>query len=114
MSYILGAVTLPNPKKFTREFVETTAENLLINGTSTKKVENRKEIFTLEFSNLTVAQVNSIMSEYEMNLIRQFTVTETNLAISATDVLINVKDREYQQSGRDYRENITLVLTEVL
>lgn len=114
MSFQLGNITLPYPKKFTRQFVETSAENLLMEGKTTKRVENRKERFTLEFQHLTSAEVNSILSEYELNIVRTFAVTETSLSISVTDVLVDVKDREYSASGDLYRENLTLILTEVL
>lgn len=114
MSFTLGNITLPYPKRFTREFVETGAENLLMEGKTTKRVENRKEVFVLEYQNLTRAQVNSILSEYELDSVRTFTVNETNLSITATDVLIDVKGREYPPSGVLYRENLILVLTEVI
>ena len=114
MSFQLGNITLPYPKKFTRQFIETATENLLMEGKTTKRVENRKERFTLEFQHLTPTEVNSILSEYELDMVRDFTVTETNLAISATGVLIDVRGREYPASGELYRENLTLVLTEVI
>jgi hypothetical protein len=114
MTYLLGGVTLPNPKSFTRKFLETGAENLIIEGKTTKRVENRKEQFTLNYTNLTVAEVNNILSEYELNSVRDFSVTETNLSISSTPVLIDVMDREYVPAGESYRENLTLVLTEVI
>ena len=113
MAYILGSTTLPGPKKFTREFIETGAENLLMEGKTTRKIQNRKEKFILEFQNLTSAQVNSILSEYELDAVRTFQVTETNLTIGPTDVLIDVQDREYPPTGTFYRENLVLVLMEV-
>ncbi len=113
MSFILGDVTLPNPKKFTREFIETGVENLLIEGKTTKRVENRKERFILEYQHLTTAQVNSILSEYQLEQVRTFTANDTNLDISATPVLIDIANRNYPLSGALYRENLTLVLTEV-
>lgn len=113
MSYTLGAITLPRPKKFTRDFIEKGAENLLIEGKTTKRIENRKERFTLEFQFLTIAQVNSITSEYELDMVRSFTVDEDNLSIGPTDVLIDIKKREYPQTGKTYREDLVLVLTEV-
>lgn len=112
MSFQLGNITLPYPKKFTRQFIETGAENLLMEGKTTKRVENRKEQFTLEFQYLTPAEVNSILSEYELDAMRTFTVTETNLSVGPTDVLVDIKDREYPLSGKLYRENLTLVLKE--
>jgi len=113
MSYILGNVTLPQPKSFARRFIEKGRENLLIEGKSTKRVENRKEKFVLVFLNLTRAQMNSILSEYELEEVRSFQVTEPYLAISATDVLIDIAGREYVKSGGQYRQNLTLILTEI-
>ncbi len=113
MAYTLGNITLPNPKKLTREFIETGAENLLMEGKTTKRVENRKERFILEYQHLTPAQVNSILSEYQLLLVRSFTINETNLSIGPTDVLIDIQNREYPASGKLYRENLTLILTEV-
>lgn len=111
--YQLGNITLPNPKKVVRKFIETGSGNLLIEGTTTKRVENRKEVFILSFQHLTQTQVNSILSEFELNTVRTFTVTDTNLNIPATDVLIDISTREYPKSGALYRENLDLVLTEV-
>ena len=112
--FILGAITLPNPKSFTRKFIETSSENLLMQGKTTKRTENRKEQFTLVFQELTQAQVNSILSEYELEAVRSFQVTETNLTIAATDVLVDISPRNYPLSGKAYREEFTLILTEVL
>lgn len=113
MAYILGNITLPYPKKVTREFIETGAENLLIEGKNTKRVENRKERFVLEFQHLTASQVNAILSEFQIGDVRNFEVTETNLDISSTPVLIDISEREYPASGNLYRENLNLILTEV-
>lgn len=114
MSFTLGNLTLLYPKKFTREFIETSAGNLLIEGISTKRVQNRKERFTLEYQHLTPAEVNAILSEFELDMVRTFTVNETNLSIGPTDVLIDVINRNYPASGDLYRENLTLILTEVI
>ena len=113
MSFIIGNVTLPNPKRFSREFIETSASNLLIEGTTTKRVENRKERFTLEYQHLTPAEVNSILSEFNLEIVRTFTVNETNLTIGPTDVLIDISTRDYPASGALYRENLSLILTEI-
>ena len=113
MAYILGGLTLPNPKRFSRQFIEASALNLTALGKTTKNVINRKERFTLVYQYLTQAQVNSILSEYELEIVRTFQVTETNLTIAATDVLIDVNSRDYPPSGTEYGEHLTLILTEV-
>ncbi len=114
MAYILGALTLLQPKSFRREFIETSAGNLLMLGKSTKRQENRKERFILTYQNLTPAEVSSILAEYNLNETRSFESTETDLPIAATQVLIDVKGRTYPPTGIAYREDLTLILTEVL
>ncbi len=114
MAYTLGALTLLNPKSFRRDFIETSAGNLTIRGKSVKRVENRKERFTLTYQNLTNAQVSSIMAEYNLNTVRTFTVTETELPIAATQVLVDVKTINYPLTGTEYRQDLTLTLTEIL
>jgi hypothetical protein len=112
ISFLLGAITLPNPKSFAREFVETSARNRTAEGKETERVENRKERFILVFQELTQAQAANILSEYQLGEVRSFQVTEANLTIAATDVLVDVSPREYQP-GRGYRENLSLILTEI-
>ena len=114
MSFILGDTILPQPKSFTRSFIETSQENLLMEGKTTKRTENRKEKFTLVFQELTQAQVNNIFSEYQLEVVRTFQVTEANLTIAATDVLVDISPRVYPLSAKAYRENLTLILTEII
>lgn len=113
MAYLLGEKTLPNPKSFRRQFIETGAENLLIDGKTTKRVENRKEKFILVYQNLTPSEANDILSEYELEEVRTFQVTEVNLSIGPTNVLVDVVNREYPLTGKEYRQSLTLILTEV-
>lgn len=114
MSYQLGSITLPYPKKITRSFVETAVENLTLFGKTTKRLTNRKEQYTLEYLNLTQAEINAILAIYELEEVVQFIVSETNLTIGPTDVLIDIRGLEYPPSAEQYRENMTLILTEVL
>jgi hypothetical protein len=113
MSYTLGSITLKNPVKFTRQPLEISSENTSIEGRSTKDIFCRKEQFSLEFRALTQAQVSEIMSEYNLLTTRNFTVSETNLTIAATPVHIDIKNRSFYK-GDEYREDLTLLLTEVI
>ena len=114
MAYLLGAQTLLIPKSFRREFIETSASNLLINAKTTKRVENRKERFTLTYQNLTAAETAGILSEYNLNKTRLFQVTESDLTIAATKVHIDVLTRNYPLTGKAYRHDLKLILTEVI
>ena len=111
--YQLGSLELSAPKEFVREFIETGAANSLIQGKTTRRTENRKEKFTLTYLNLSQAEVDSILSIFNLGEVVAFTSTEDNLSISATNVLINVTDRQYVKSGGLYRQNLKLVLMEV-
>jgi len=114
MPFTLGNTTLPKPTEFIREFIETEAENLLITGETTRNVESRKEQFTLIFNNLSQDKVNEILSEYQLKTCRTFTVDETYLSIPATDVLIYIDSRQYPPTAKDFLENITISLLEVI
>lgn len=114
MAYLLGDITLPNPKRFERRTVEMSKVNDTINGTTKKDIVNRKEQFVLDYTNLTQAQVASILSEYNTQITREFEVTESNLTISATEVHIDIPGRAYNTKGDQYREDLTLILTEVI
>lgn len=113
MSYILNGLTLPQPKSFKRSFIEMAQSNLTITGTTTRKISHRKEIFTLKFQHLTQSQVNSLLSLYQLDDILTFESTESNLTIAQTDVLLDLPDRKYPMSAKEWREDITIILTEV-
>lgn len=114
MSFILGQLTLPNPLDFTRDIIETQRLNLLLNATTTRNFINRKERFTLRFHHLTRTIVNSILAEFELNAVRDFSVSEPNMTISSTRVLIEIEGREYVTKGPEFRENLKLILTEII
>ena len=113
MSFSLGDLTLPAPKSVTREFIETGAENFLIEGKTTKRTENRKEKFILTFQNLSKSVADSILAIFNLGEVVNFTSTETNFTVSATPVLVNVFDRHYVKSGGAYRQNLKLALMEI-
>ncbi len=113
MGYILGGITLPQPKKLKREFVEVSQSNATITGRTTKKIVNRKEVYTLGFEYLTQAIVNSLMSIYQLQQVVSFQITEDNLSVGPIDVLVDLPTRIYPASAKEWRENLSIVLTEV-
>ena len=114
MSYILDGLTLPRPVGFTRKQVETGITHNLLDGTTKRDVTNRKEQYILEFQRLTQAEVTSIVAKYNLQTTLNFSVTETNLTISSTECHVDISDRQYNTGGNEYREDIVLVLTEVV
>lgn len=113
MAWTLGSTTLPNPRGFRRRFVEKSVYHEMINGTSKKDISNRKERFELMFTRISQATVASILAEYELKQALSFAVTDGDLSIAATDVHLDISGRDYNTKGSEFREDITLVLTEV-
>jgi hypothetical protein len=113
MSFILGPITLLNPKRYTKSIIEVGTEHLLIYGKTTKHYQGRKYQHILEYLYLTQAQINSITSLFEQGNIVSFSVNDGSLLVNPVDVLIEIKDRSFPPTGKLYREHITIVLTEV-
>ena len=113
MAYLLGATTLPNPTDFSREFIEVSAENVSLEGRTTKDIFKRKERFILTFQKLTPTIVDNILSEFNAETTKDFEVTEANLTIAATPVHITFTPRDYMK-GEEYRSGFILILTEVI
>lgn len=114
MSYTLGSITLPNPKSFSRTLIESGASVITLNGRTKRDIINRKERYVLGYEMLSQTNVNLILSEYNLQQARYFTVSETNLTIPSTLVHIDIADREYNTKGVSYREDFNLILTEVI
>ena len=114
MPYTLGGVTLPQPKSLTREFIEVANENITLLGKTTKNILHRKEKYALSFVNLSREVVDNILSEYTLDMVRSFTVDDTNMSIGPVDVLIDITDRTYPPVGKQYVENFSIILTEVI
>lgn len=114
MAWLLGSITLPNPSAFARDVIERSQKIITLNNTTKKDITGRKEVYTLGFQMLTQSEVNSILSEYDLQTTRNFQVTETNLTIASTPVHIEIQRRGYNTPGDQYREDVTLVLEEVI
>lgn len=113
MSLTLGNITLPNPVNIKQETVQIASENLLLDGRTTKKIIHTKYRYVLDFQHLTQMEVNAILAEYELQETRTFQSTETYMPVTARDVHIDIAGRTIQEKGTEFRENLTLILTEV-
>jgi len=113
MSWTLGSTTLPNPKTFNRRFLEKSVYHDMINGTSKKDITSKKEQFLIGFTRLTQSTVASILAEYTVKSSLAFSVTDGDLTISERQVHLDIAGRDYNTKGSEFREDITLVLTDV-
>lgn len=114
--YTLGETTLPTPKpgNFQRKIIEMATRFTTLDGTDKKDITNRKEQFILYYEHLTQSEVTNILSEYNDLEVKNFSVSDTNLTINSTPVHVEVTDRQYNTGGNEYREDLTLILTEVV
>ena len=113
MAWILGTTTLPSPRGFKRRFVEKSTYHEMINGTSKKDISNRKERFELTFTRLTQAVIAGILAEFELKQALPFEVSDGDLSIASTLVHVDISGRDYNTKGSEFREDVTLSLTEV-
>lgn len=113
MAWTLGSTTLPNPKGFTRRFIEKSIFHDAINGRTTRDITNRKEQFHLTFTKLKQSTVASVLSEFERKQVLAFTASDGDLSIASTNVHVEVAGRDYNTKGSEFREDFTLILTEV-
>lgn len=113
MSWTLGSTTLPDPKTFSRQYVEKATFHEMVNGTSKRDITSRKEKFFLGYTRLTQAIVASVLAEYAQKQSLMFSVTDGDLSIAEREVHVLVSGREYQTKGSEFRENFQLILEDV-
>ena len=113
MAYLLGGTVIPNPKKYTHNFVETVAQNELIFGKTKKRYQLRKRQHVLEYQNLTQLQVNTIVSLYTPGTPISFEVTEQGLMVSERLCFMDITDRKFVETGVHWRENLKIGLMEI-
>lgn len=112
MAYTLGSITLPTPTDFQKIPIEVSATHLTLDGQTKKDIIKRKWQYILTFDHLTQTEVDNILTEYNYQTVRTFSVSETNLIIAGTSVHVELSTREYLP-GPEYRERLQLILTEV-
>lgn len=113
MAWTLNNTTLPNPKGFRRRFIEKSIFHDAINGRTTRDITNRKEQFFLTFTKMQQAAVANALAPFSAQEVAIFEVSEGDLNIAATPVHIEVAEREYNTKGSEFREDFTIILTEV-
>jgi len=112
-TWTLGSITLPNPEGFTRRVAEKATYHEMINGTSKKDISSRKEIYTLQYGRLSQADIAQILAQFNLFQTLSFSVTDGDMEIAATEVHVDIQQRDYNTPGSEFREDVTIILTEV-
>jgi len=112
MSIFLGDITLPQHRTIKPKKLETSSLNASLDGKITKDIRNIKNEWVLTFEQISLAEYNSIIGEYELESARRFRIAEPNYYYGWVNVII--KEPEIDIMGGPYtRYNITLTLIEV-
>lgn len=112
-TWTLGSITLPDPNGFERRVVERSTYHEMVNGTSKKDISARKEMFILQFQRIEQATIASILGQFNLFQTLAFSATDGDLTISETEVHVDISGRNYSTPGSEFREDVTIILTEV-
>jgi hypothetical protein len=85
----------------------------MINGTSKKDVSSRKEQFLIGYTRLPQSTVAAILAEYTVRDSLPFSAEDGELSIAQREVHLDITGRDYNTKGSEFREDITIVLTDV-
>ncbi len=113
MSYILGGVTLPDPRGYEVKYQSKETIHDMVNGASKRDISNIKRQFILSFTRLSRANAALILGLYNQKITLFFSSTETNNPIASTEVHVFCTGQKYTTKGEEYRSDIVLTLIEV-
>ena len=111
--YYLDERTLPRPKSFSRQFITTGQSVEAISGKRGMDLYGRKERYVLSWVDLSYMNLHTILDVVAENSAVEFEVSDGNLVINPTDVMVDISNISYSTPGSDYRADVTLQLTEV-
>lgn len=117
MSYVLGGSTIRPPKSMEEANNTQYAQKKTLSGTVGRDYfGSNKRIWVLHFENCTKTDYDTINAVYQTYLTtgvaRTFVVTETNYAISSTNVHLDLNKRGFTIPGLDYISTFDVILTE--
>lgn len=117
MSYLLAGSTIRNPHDFVEENSTQVAQNRTLGGSVTRDYfGSNKRKWTLNYQNCKTTDFTTINTIYQTYLssgtAQTWQITETNYAISSTNVHIDLVQRGFNIRGSDYLSDFSLILTE--
>lgn len=117
MAYILAGSTIRSPQSLKEVNTTQATQNRTLSGAITRDYfGSNKRVWILEYMNTKKADFDTINAVYLSYLstgsAQSWQVTETNYAVSATSVHVDLEERNFSVKGTDYLSNFTLTLTE--
>jgi hypothetical protein len=117
MSYSLNSTTIRRPNSMKQGNNTQYAANRVLSGANTRDYfGSNKRIWVLSYKNLNPSDFATIDTIYQNYLTNgaavPFAVSEGNLVISSTNVLIDWPERDFGVPGSTYLSDCELTLTE--
>lgn len=113
----LNGTTIRSPYQMSESNSTQVAQVRTLSGSIARDYfGSNKRQWSLSYKNTNITDFNTINGIYQSYLssgtVVAFVSTETNYAISSTNVHIDIKDRGFITLGTDYLSEFTLILTE--
>lgn len=117
MSFNLDSVAIRAPMNMSEDNSTQVAQQRTLSGAVNRDYfGSNKRVWTLQYRNTKKAAYDAINTIYQSYLTlgtaKSWSVTETNYAVSATTVHIDLITRKFSVSGLDYISDFDLILTE--
>jgi len=112
-AYILDSQSLPRPKSFSREFISISRDVRTIDGKEGRDMSHRKERYILGWDTLSAYNVSRILTIIDKDTAVTFAISEENLTILSTNVLVKLVSIDYITPGENYLAELVIELLEV-
>lgn len=117
MSYVLNSVSIRAPHRMNVGNSTQFAQVRTLDGSINRDFfGSNKRVWKLEYNNTKKADFDTINAIYLAyladNTAKTWEITETNYAVSETNVHIDIQERGFSYSGTDYLSDFTVTLIE--
>lgn len=117
MSYLLASTTIRAPQEFEEQNSTQFAQHRTLDGSIRRDFfGDNKRVWRLAYRNTKKVDYDTINGIYQSylstNSAQTWSVTETNYAVSATTVHVDLQERGFSVRGTDYISDFDLILTE--
>ncbi len=111
-TWTLNGVNIPFPQGYNVRVAEGSAVHVTVKNKTIKQIAGRKNEYVLRYEYLTQAEVATLLGLLALDSVLEFAATDGSLSIPATNVIMTITNRDYPAKGGEFRENITVILTE--
>jgi hypothetical protein len=117
MAYLLAGTSIRSPAQLKETNSTQMAQQRVLSGAISRDYfGSNKRVWVLDYTNTKKADYDTINTIYLSYLstatAQSWQITETNYAVSATTVHVDLQERGFSAKGTDYISDFSLILTE--